>query len=70
MDLKKNDRIETLTDLEGYYWLKTELIHACKIHHLSTQGLKQELVARLKFFHQSRELSKPLYFHSHLNCFV
>ena len=39
-----------LIDLEGYYWLKTELIHACKIHHLSTQGLKQELVTRLKIF--------------------
>ena len=47
MDLK-NDLIETLTDLEGYYWLKTELIHACKIYHLCTQVLKQELVARPK----------------------
>ncbi len=51
MELKKKpNRIETLTDLEGYYWLKTELIHACKSHSLSTQGLKQELVTRLKFF--------------------
>ena len=69
MDLK-NDLIETLTDLEGYYWLKTELIHACKIYHLCTQVLKQELVARLKFFHQSRASLKPLYYDDNFNCFV
>ncbi|MBV53894.1 MAG: hypothetical protein CL816_07570 [Coxiellaceae bacterium] len=50
---KKPDRITSCTDLEDYYWLKTELLTTCKRYDLCTQGLKQELETRLKVFFQT-----------------
>ena len=39
-----------VNDFKNFYWLKSELIHFCRINGLATQGGKKEIAKRIEIF--------------------
>lgn len=52
--------IETLEDLENYYWLKTDLQNFCKSNDMSATGSKIEIAERVAVFLKTGEKLKPM----------
>ncbi len=46
--LARPSEIASIDDLENYYWMKSDLIKFCKNHQLPMQGIKFDLIARIR----------------------